>query len=81
MLKQAMRMTPVLSMLDFTKFFWIETNAYASGIAVILVQEGHHVAYYSKALDINNKKLAIYAKEFLAILMIGGGLICLDVPL
>lgn len=36
-LKQAMSMTPVLTLPDFTKPFWIETDACATGIGVVLV--------------------------------------------
>ena len=68
-LKQAMSKTPVLAIPDFTKPFCIETDACATGIGAVLLQEGHPVAYYSKALSVNNKKLSIYEKEFLAIMM------------
>jgi hypothetical protein len=69
LLKQAMSSTPVLALPDFTKSFWIETDACDIGIGAVLVQEGHPVAYYSKALSVNNRKLSIYEKEFLAIMM------------
>ena len=36
----------------------------------MLSQNGHHVAFYSKALGQNNKKLSIYEKELLAIMMV-----------
>jgi hypothetical protein len=69
-LKQAMSCTPVLAMLDFSKPFCIETDACATGIGAVLLQAGHPIAYYSKALSVNNKKLSIYEKEFLAIMMV-----------
>ena len=47
-LKQAMSKTPVLAIPDFTKPFCIETDACATGIGAVLLQEGHPVAYYSK---------------------------------
>jgi hypothetical protein len=34
------------------------------------LKKGHPIAYYSKALGINNSKLSTYEKEFLAILMV-----------
>jgi hypothetical protein len=69
-LKQAMSCTPVLAMPDFSKPFCIETDACATGIGAVLLQAGHPIAYYSKALSVNNKKLSIYEKEFLAIMMV-----------
>jgi hypothetical protein len=68
-LKQAMSHTHVLALPDFTQPFWIETDACAIGIGAVLMQAGHPVAYYSKALSVNNRKLSIYEKEFLAIMM------------
>lgn len=68
-LKQAMKTTPVLTLPDFTQPFCIETDACASGIGAVLSQQGHPVAYYSKALGPTNQKLTIYEKEFLAIMM------------
>lgn len=35
----------------------------------VLVQDGHPVAYMSKALGIKNQKLSTYEKEFLAVMM------------
>ena len=64
-----MASTPVLALPDFTKQFVIETDACASGIGAVLAQEGHPIAYYSKALGQQNHKLSIYEKEFLAIIM------------
>lgn len=68
-LKEAMCSTPVLALPDFAKPFVIETDACATGIGVVLSQEGHPVAFYSKALGIVNQRLSIYEKEFLAIMM------------
>ena len=68
-LKQAMSSTPVLRLPDFTKPFALDTDACAVGIGAVLIQEGHPIAFYSKALGPVNQKLSIYEKEFLAILM------------
>jgi hypothetical protein len=68
-LKQAMSQTPVLILPDFNKPFVIETDACDDGIGAVLLQQGHPVAYLSKALGVNNKKLPIYEKEFMAIMM------------
>lgn len=68
-LKQDMVTAPVLISPDFSKSFTIETDACSTGIGAVLSQEGHPVAFYSKALGVNNQKLSIYEKEFLAIMM------------
>jgi hypothetical protein len=69
-LKQAMSQTPVLILPDCNKPFVIETDACDDGIGAVLLQQGHPVAYLSKALGVNNKKLPIYEKEFMAIMMV-----------
>lgn len=68
-LKQAMVTTPVLALPDFDKPFSIETDTCDTGIGAVLVQEGHPIAYYSKALGVKNQKLSTYEKEFLAVMM------------
>ena len=64
-----MTSTPVLSLPNFGLPFEIETDACDSGVGAVLSQNGHPVAFYSKALGVNNRKLSIYEKEFIAILM------------
>lgn len=68
-LKQAMITTPVLSLPNFSKPFVIETDTCDTGIGDVFSQEGHPIAYYSKALGTANQKLSIYEKEFMAIMM------------
>ena len=68
-LKQAMINTPVLALPDFSLPFVIETDTCDEGIGAVLLQQGHPVAYLSRALGVNNKQLPIYEKEFLAIMM------------
>lgn len=68
-LKTAMATTPVFALPDFTLPFVIETDACQDGIGVVLLQQGHPIAYLSRALGVNNQKLAIYEKEFMAIMM------------
>lgn len=55
---------PVLALPDFQKQFMIEDVVFATGITVVLSQEGHPIAYYIKALGVQNQKLSIYEKEF-----------------
>lgn len=64
-----MSSTPVLALLDFSKPFEVETDARDMGIGAVLSQEGHPVAYYSKALGTNNQKLPTYEKEFMVVMM------------
>jgi hypothetical protein len=68
-LKAAMTSTPVLALPDFSVSFTIETDACDIGIGAVLMQRGHPIAYMSKALGMQNSKLSIYEKEFLAVIM------------
>ena len=61
-LKQAMVNAPVLSLPDFSKPFVIETDAFGEGIGVVLMQEGHPIAYISKALSVRNLALSTYER-------------------
>lgn len=66
-LKEAMASTPVLAMPDFKKPFEVHTDACDLGIGVVLLQDGHPIAYLSKALGIKIVGWSIYVKEMLAI--------------
>ena len=68
-LKEAMASTPVLALPDFTRPFSIEMDACDTGVGAVLVQDGHPIAYLSKALGVRNQRLSIYEKEFLAVIM------------
>lgn len=68
-LKLSMVNTPVLALPNFDRPFTIETDACDTGIGAVLVQDGHPVAYFSKALGIRNQQLSTYEKEFLAVIM------------
>ena len=61
--------TPVLALPRFDRPFTIETDACDTGIGIMLVQDNHPVAYFSKALGVRNQKLSMYVKEFLAVMM------------
>lgn len=69
LLKQAMVHTPVLALPNFTWPFAIKTDACDTGVGAVLVQDGHPVAYMSKALGVKNQKLSTCEKKFLAVLM------------
>jgi hypothetical protein len=67
--KQALVQAPVLALPDFSKEFVLETDACASGVGAVLMQQSHPLAFLSKALGPKNQALSIYDKECLAILM------------
>nr|GEV90182.1 hypothetical protein [Tanacetum cinerariifolium] len=68
-LKEAMITTPVLGLPNFNREFVVETNICAVGIGEVLLQEGHPIAYMSKALSPKHQALSTYEKEFLAVLL------------
>lgn len=68
-LKTSLTTAPVLALPDFSKQFVIETDASDKGVGAVLQQDGHPLAFVSKALGIRNQGLSIYEKEYLAILM------------
>jgi hypothetical protein len=60
---------PCLALPDFSLPFHIETDASAVGVGAVLIQNGHPLAYVSKALGPKNQGLSTYEKEYLAILV------------
>jgi hypothetical protein len=61
-LKTTLTTTPVLSLLNLQKPFVIETDASDKGVGAILQQDGHPIAYFSKALGPKNQALSTYEK-------------------
>lgn len=68
-LKQALVSAPVLALPKFSRPFCIETNASASGIGAMLTQDGHPLAYISRALGPKSRGLSTYEKEYMAALL------------
>ena len=68
-LKTALTTAPVLALPDLQKLFVIETDASDKGVGAVLQQNGHPIAYVSKALGPKNQALSTYEKECLAILL------------
>jgi uncharacterized UPF0160 family protein len=68
-LKQDLVTTSVLALPNFTKTFVLEIDASDSGIGVVLMQEGHPLAFLSKSLGLKSRDLSTYEKEYMAILI------------
>jgi hypothetical protein len=61
-LKEALCFVPVLKLPDFSRSFAIETDACATGIGAVLTQDGHPIAFISKALGPKSQGLSTYEK-------------------
>jgi hypothetical protein len=68
-LKEALVEAHVLALPDFTKQFQLEIDATDLGVGVVLMQQGHPLAFINKALGPRTKGLSTYEKEYLAILI------------
>jgi hypothetical protein len=69
MLKSSLINAPMLSLPDFAKQFILEIEASNSGIGTVLLQEGHPIAFVSRALGPRTKGLSTYEKEYLTIVL------------
>ncbi|GKE40572.1 putative mitochondrial protein, partial [Tanacetum coccineum] len=66
-LKEAMVKAPVLALPNFEQEFVVKTDVSGKGIGVVLCQNGHPIAYWSKTLSAKHQALSTYEKEFLAV--------------
>jgi hypothetical protein len=69
-LKQALISAPVLALPNFDRPFIIETYACDVGIEAVLMQDGHPLAFLSKALGPKSRGLSTYEKEYMTILLV-----------
>lgn len=67
-LKQSLISVRVLALPDFKKPFVVETDACDAGIGVILQQDGHPIAFMSRALSPKHRGLSTYEKEYLVVI-------------
>jgi hypothetical protein len=68
-LKQTLVSAPVMALPNFSKPFVLETDASEAGVGVVLMQEGHPLAFLSKTLGPKSRGLSTYEKEYMAILL------------
>lgn len=68
-LKAALVFAPVLALPDFSKDFQIQIDASNRGMGAVLLQQGHPLAFVSKALGPRTGGLSTCEKEYLAILV------------
>jgi len=68
-LKSVLTQTPVLALPNFDIPFVVETDACATGVGAVLMQQDKPIAFLSKALGPVHQNLSIYEKEFLALIM------------
>jgi hypothetical protein len=67
-LKAPMSSTPIFALPNFSKQFVVETDACATVLGGVLMQDDRPIAFLSKLLEVSNKFLSIY-EEFLALIM------------
>ena len=66
-LKEAMTQAPVLRLPDFTREFVVETEASNCDIGVMLMQDNHLIAFFSKKIGLKMQASSTYIKELHAI--------------
>jgi hypothetical protein len=66
-LKAAVSSASILAMPDFTKPFIVECDASSHGLGVVLVQEGHPMAFFSRPIAPRHRTLAAYEHELIGL--------------
>ena len=69
-LKELMIQALVLALPYFYKPFVIKCDTLGTRIERVLMQDGHLIAYYSRALHGKNLALSTYVKELLALIAV-----------
>ena len=66
-LKQPLVIAPVLHLSYFTQLFTVECDASGSGIAAVLMQNLHPIAYFNEVLSDRNLAKSAYEREIMAL--------------
>lgn len=64
-LKKALTSAAVLKLLDFSKWLFVDCDAYGSGFRAILHQGEGVVAFFSRAITPQHAKLSTYERELI----------------
>jgi hypothetical protein len=64
-LKQALMMTPLLQMPDFSKLFVVDYDASSAGFGVMLHQGDGVIAFFSRVMVPHHQKLLAYERELI----------------
>ena len=68
-LKSVMLATLILAIPNFSIPFVVEADASRKGLGVVLSQNKHPIAYFSKALGVRGEAKSIYKKELMTIVL------------
>lgn len=61
--------TSVLALPNYTKEFFIESNASGRGLGAVSMQEDHPIAFWSKVLSLTDQLLSTY-DELMAVVLV-----------
>jgi len=58
----------MLDLLDLNRVFVVETDALGGGMRIVLIYEGHLIAYIAKIYRLKQQALSTYERDMFAIL-------------
>lgn len=68
-LKTAITTTPVLTLPDFCQPFVVECDASTHGFSVMLLQDQHRLAFFSRLVAPRHRFLAAYERELIGLVL------------